>query len=167
MSSKSTKLSSSFLASTREISQIWTLFNLVEMLQESVSAQSFLIKTNDFQNLNYNLLWSYDEKWQNYGVSKHETDRFWTFQSSISNWQMKYTKPRHCPPPPPSRNKIEIMPPKPTKFVLPGFNHFLPKLQLTLVFFKTAMPFLYKLLIRLYLLWHVWKSLFIACLCFL
>ena len=29
---------------------------------------------------------------KNYGVMKHETDRFWIFQSSMSNWQLKYTK---------------------------------------------------------------------------
>ena len=43
---------------------------------------------------------------------------------------------------PPTRNKIEIMPHP--KFALADFNHFLPELQMTLLYLKMVMPFFKK-----------------------
>ena len=36
--------------------------------------------------------------------------------------------------------KLKLCPTKP-KFALPDFNHFLPKLQMTLLYFQMIMPF--------------------------
>ena len=46
--------------------------------------------------------------------------------------------------------KLKSCPTKP-KFALADFNHFLPKLQVTLVYFKMAMPFLRKKNINQYI----------------
>ena len=45
--------------------------------------------------------------------------------------------------PPQQKIKLKSCPTKP-KFALADFNHFLPKLQMTLLFFKITMPFLKK-----------------------
>ena len=42
--------------------------------------------------------------------------------------------------PPPTGNKLKTCPTKPT-FALANFNHLLPKIQMTLVYFKMKCPF--------------------------